>query len=660
MEIRRFLAELKGRGVYRVAAIYAAGSWALLQVADVFFPMFGLPDWAVSMVLLAAAMGFPLALILAWAFDLTPEGIVETDPVLTTVDGRLRLSPARLIELALLIALVGLVGYLYLDRLSTRETLESPDISAPAHSRASIAVLPFVNMSESSEVEYFGDGLAEEILNLLAKIPELDVAARTSSFYFKGRDADIQQIAKHLSVGHVLEGSVRRQENTVRVTAQLIRADNGYHLWSETYDRDFSRTFQIQDEIARSVVDKLQIILSSDSSEILSRAADLDPQAYDYYLQGRDYLRRARGAENYVQALALFEKAIALDSDYLEALASRCQAYIGLYSQTLDAKDYELGVSSCAQALELDQTDPQLYVAQGDLHVASGEYGPAIQQYQQALSHSPRLAQAYIGLGNAYRRDNKIELSQQMFQKAIEVQPSNWHAYRGMGGLLFQAGRNQEAVSYFRRITELLPDDATALSDLGGALYLSGDFAAATEIWRQSLELNPNAFAYSNLGTSLYFEGRFEEAAEMYQQAVKHAPENFEWWGNLGDAYRFSEELGELAQPMYANALKLAQQRLEVNPADADTLAMVAYYSANLGDREEALTYLARANALAQQNMYIYYGSATTFATLGEPERALDALVQAVELGYSTDLVEVDPVLDELKPLPGFQQLLEH
>jgi len=253
MDIRRFLAELRGRGVYRVAAIYAAGSWAILQIADVFFPILGLPDWAITSVLLATALGFPVAIILAWIFDVTPAGIVETDSTAINY-GRLNLSFARLVELGLLLTLIGLVGFLFVDRLSPGEANESASIEAdPSVKRNSVAVMAFENMSVDPSVEYFGDGLAEEILNLLARITEINVASRTSSFYFKGKQVDLREVGRKLGVGYVLEGSVRRSGNQVRVTAQLIEMETGFHVWSETFNRDYGDSFRIQDQIAREV-----------------------------------------------------------------------------------------------------------------------------------------------------------------------------------------------------------------------------------------------------------------------------------------------------------------------------------------------------------------------------------------------------------------------
>ena len=261
MNIKRILAQLQQRRVTRVAAIYAAVAWALLQVADVMFPIIGLGDNAITMVLLLALVGFPLSLISSWIFDLTSDGITQTsDAEIAREIERVRLTPIRVAAIVGSMALFGLVGYLYLERLNEdRRSLFSAEPSPLAivtepilrqaafedDGRPGIAVMPFLNFSDVPDMEYFGDGLAEEILNLLAKLDELNVAARTSSFYFKGKDFGIAEIAQHLGVRYVLEGSVRHSGEQIRVTAQLIDASNGFHLWSETYDRDPSNIFSI-------------------------------------------------------------------------------------------------------------------------------------------------------------------------------------------------------------------------------------------------------------------------------------------------------------------------------------------------------------------------------------------------------------------------------
>lgn len=652
MDIRRFLVELRGRKIYRVAAIYAAGSWALLQISDILFPIVGFPEWAVPVVLVATALGFPVAIALAWVFDITPQGIVETD-VSTWDASRYKLSPGRLVEFVLILALVILVGYLYVDRLR-RDRLETTETTRVE--RKSIAVMAFANMTEDSEMAYFGDGLAEQILNLLARINELDVTARTSSFYFKNRDADIREIANRLGVGHVLEGSVRRHGNQIRVTAQLIDASSGFHLWSDTYDRDFEDSFSIQDEIARQVVEALQLLLSNSSRKILNLRPMLDPVAYDYYLRARDYMRRTQNIQNLDQAITLFNKAVELDENYAEAYAGLCDAHLGHYRLELDSVQFKKAESACQTTLELDSNVVPVYVALGNLYRYTGKYEQANAEYDKALAINRMAVDALDGLAETYLLDNKPNLAEKTYLLAIQTQPNYPRGYMSMGSFLFKVGRFEEALPYYRRVTELMPDNAQAFNNLSAGYYMLNRFEPANEALQQSLAISPTPLGYSNAGSSLFLLGRFDEAANMYKKALDYAPEDHQHWGNLGDAYLYSATSQHLAQSTYRKAIALAAGRLRVNPSDAITLGLVAHYHARIGNREQALQNIARAEALAPENVYVNYNRATTLCALGETPQALAALEKAIELGYSVALALGDASLCDLSKLLQFRE----
>ena len=657
MDIRRFLAELKGRGVYRVAAFYAAGSWALLQVADIFFPILGFPDWAITTVLAVAALGFPVAIILSWIFEITPQGIVETDAVGVNF-GRLRLSPVRLVEFGLLVALISLVGWLYVERLTLKE--QASTIAAPAVSdKPSVAVLAFSNMSDDRELEYFGDGLSEEILNLLAKISEINVASRTSSFYFKDKDIDIQEIGRRLGVAHVLEGSVRRSNGRVRVTAQLIEVEGGFHLWSTTYDRDFEDAFLIEDDIARQVVTKLEVLLSPDSRAILERAVQRNPEAYDYYLQGRSYLRNAPSDKMLEAAISLFESAISLDETYAEAYAGLCDARLGRYRISIDPDDFESAQLACERALDLNREALPVYVALGNLYRQSGEYEEAIAEFELALDINPNSIDALVGMANTLALDNKPKRAEEALAAAIEVETFNATAYLAMANFLFNEGRFDEAIPFYERTAAFMPDNTRAYNGIGASHFMLNEFEQAIEAWQRALTLRPTSVLYSNLGSSLFFSGRFSEAVDVYQKAVELAPEDFQSWGNLGDAYRYTDDREELAVPFYRNAIKLAMESLAVNPQDPITLVLVAHYHAAAGDRREALQYQARASALAPDDLFVSYQSAVLLSTLGETDQAMVSLEQAVRLGYSIDLIEADAGLASLRASEAYAQLLQ-
>lgn len=656
MELRQFIAEMRSRGVYRVAAIYSAGAWALLQVADVLFPIMGLPDWSITAVLASAALGFPISVILSWVFDLTPQGIVETGPA-SSKPVRHKWTITHIIELALILILTLLVGYLYAERLATRTlALENPGLHPPG-GRASIAVMPFVNMGEARQMEYLGDGLAEEILNLLAKLNELDVAARTSSFFFKNKAMDIRDIGSQLGVSHVLEGSVRQDKDRVRVTAQLIDSTNGYHLWSETYDRNLGSVLALQDEIAGQVVDQLQLLLSPESRNALSGSEDIDPAAYDYYLRGRAYLRLPRSTVNFESAMKLFNKALEKDSRFADAYAGLCDSLLGLYSVKLEKSRFHQAESACQSALTLDRRAVSVYLALGNLYRNSGQYHQAINEFNTALSLNPGLPDAYLGLADTYLDDGQDELARLTYQGAIDLQPNYWKAQMGMGNYYFYRGQVEEAIPYYRRITELMPADGSALNNLGAALFLFGDFKQAAYYWEESLAHDPSSITYSNIATSLYFMGRYKEAVPLYQKALEFTPEHYEVWGNLGDTYSQIPRNADLATTMYKNAIKLAKSRLQVNSSDSNTLGLIAHYQARIDERELALVNIEKAMALAPDDMYVQSIAATTLATLGDRERALDALERSLDAGYPWRLARADASLKNLRDMPRYLAL---
>jgi len=658
MDLKQFIAELKGRGVYRVTAIYCAGAWALLQVADVMLPVLGLPEWSISALLIASAAGFPAALVLAWLFDLTPDGVVEAEPV--RVDGpRINWSKTRILELAVLLSLAMLVGYLYYDRLIGQETTGIDSGMDPTSGRASIAVMPFVNMSDVREMEYLGDGLAEEILNLLAKLNELNVAARTSSFYFKNKTVDIKEIGSSLGVGHVLEGSVRHQSGNVRVTAQLIDSSNGFHLWSETYDREASDMLALQDEIAGQVVDTLQVLLSPESQQTLSTRRVANPAAYDYYLRALSYLRLPGDGTNLDIAVELFGKAVSMSPDFADAYAGLCDALLGVYASSRDSEHFQAAEEACHRALTLDRRSASVYIALGNLYRTSGQYAQAVDEFNLALSLNPASPDAYLGLGDTYLEDNQLEQANLSYEKALELQPNYWRALMGMGSFQFNTGHPENAIPFYERIIDLMPDSDSALNNLASSHFILGNYEEASAAWKKSLEFAPSALTYSNLATSLYFQGRFDDAVPLYHQALEMSPEDYELWGNLGDAYRHAAKNSDLARPMYKNALKLAGNRLEINANDADTLGLMAHYSASIGLREEALDYIERADPLHSENMLIQYSAASALCALDEHERAMDMLERALNLGYPSDMALADPNLQCLRDLPRFVALTE-
>ena len=645
-----FIAELRRRRVIRVALVYVVAAWVIMQVAQTTFPALLLPDWSVTLVVVLLVLGFPLALILAWAYQVEAESASHTATSVQIV-----LDKNRKIDFMIIAGLAAVVVILTFE-LYVKDTTRAPAVATDASppvsvatsaraTRPSIGVLPFVNLSDDPQNGYFADGLAEEILNLLVRMKEIDVASRTSSFFFKGKDVDITTVANHLGVTNILEGSVRRQGDTIRVTAQLIAAETGFHLWSDTYERQLEDIFKIQDDIARQIARGLDVVLSSDSDALLDRVPTDSVEAYQFYLQGRDYLRGERNETRLQSAKTLFDRAIDIDSNFAEAYAGLCDSLLALYEHSRSIDFFEQAERACHRGLTLDAGAGDVNASLGNLYRLSGQYDKAVIEFERAIALNSRNVDAYDGLADTYLRQNRLDEAENAYQQVIDFQPGYWRGHLDMGNFLFDAGRNQEAVESFTYVVSVTPDNATGHLNLGTAYYMLGDLENAAAAWRRSIELEPRTSAYLNVGNSYFFLGRFDDAAEMYAQASELTPEDFAVWGALGDAYRYSDDSEVLEQAAYRKAIELGEKLLDINQSDAMTMAALAQYYAHIGDARQAITLISEAESLEPQNMYVHYFSAVTNASLDKEDSAVLAIEKAVELGYPKRLLELDASL---------------
>jgi TolB-like protein/Tfp pilus assembly protein PilF len=416
-----FFNELKRRNVFRVGIAYLVGAWLLLQIADVVLNNIAAPDWVFKAIMLLVGIGLPISLFFAWAFEMTPEGVkreseIDRSQSITKTTG-------HKLDRSIIVILILALGYFAWDKFSapTKPVLSTAGTDLAIEK--SIAVLPFVNMSADKDNEYFSDGLSEELLNLLAKVDGLKVAARTSSFKFKNSEADIAEIGKKLNVATVLEGSLRKSGNQARITAQLIKVDDGFHLWSETYDRDLSNIFQVQDEIARAIVDalKLPLLGQGDSTIAASQAANFE--AYDLYLLGRHHAR-IRNAAGFEQAVDYFSRAVAIDPAYAPAWSGLADAYLYLadYGSLPFNEASPMAQKAINKALQLEPDLPEALNSRGLLLDYQGRDVQAIPDFERVLEIDPNNIQALSLLGGIIDELEPLR-ALAMAQKAWELDP---------------------------------------------------------------------------------------------------------------------------------------------------------------------------------------------------------------------------------------------
>jgi adenylate cyclase len=461
---RGFLAELQRRRVIRVLVLYAVVGWIVIEVASVVLPALYLPPWAVTLVIVLVALGLPIALTLAWAVDIGPGGLQRTPPLPAEPAGAAMPSPRP----------AGVAA-----------GFPSPK---PVESRHAIAVLPFVNMSGNPENEYFSDGISEEILNLLTKLPQLKVSSRTSSFVFKGKEVNIPTVARELGVATVLEGSVRRAGDHVRITAQLIETESDSHLWSETYDRELRDVFAIQDDIARSIVDALKVTLSPKERRALQNVATADARAYDFYLKGRKYFY-AMNRRDFMHAIQMYQQAIDLDPKYALAHAGMADAYSYLYRyDNASVENAENAERSSRMAVELDPDSPEAHAACGTALLFNNKYQEAEKHFDTAIVLNPNLYEPYYFYGRACMSAGNMEKAARLFQFASGLNPADYQAPSLLSQAYEAMGRNELAREASMRSAEILdrhirmnPDDARALAFDAIGMVERGDRVQAVE-----------------------------------------------------------------------------------------------------------------------------------------------------------------------------------
>ena len=432
------LAELKRRKVFKVGAAYLVAGWLLIQVAATVAPQLSLPEWAPRLITFVILLGFPVAILLAWAVDLSADGIrIESAP----------LGNKRVVA-AVVILLLLAVGWYWKGRHNA--AVDGVDAR-------SIAVLPFVNMSGDKDNEYFSDGISEEILNVLARTPALRVAARTSSFSFKGKSTEVPAIAHELNVRMVLEGSVRKQGQRVRITAQLIDASNGYHVWSQTYDRELKDIFAIQDEIAKAIADELNVKLNAAVGAKLPDTKNL--KAYDHYLKGIG-LWQARGDKNLHDAVTNFRAALALDPNYAKAWAGLAITYAVLpeWSAEPIEQTNPAARDAAEHALALDRDLPEPYAALG--YIASNEfrYPTARAMFRRSIALAPSYATGHQWSGETLASEGDQQAALAMLRKAAVLDPKSAIVGSVLAGYLVSSGHDEEGLAMCDSIVGVVRD----------------------------------------------------------------------------------------------------------------------------------------------------------------------------------------------------------
>jgi TolB-like protein/Flp pilus assembly protein TadD len=644
--LNRTLGELRRRHVYRLAGVYAIGGWLILQVADILLDLIGAPDGSLRVVAMILVLGFPLALVMAWVYDITPEGVVRTNAAAAEDVEPIHWN-WRWLDYAIIVALLAILTYV----------LVRGQEPASARLEHSIAVLPFADLSPNGDHRYFSDGISEALMDSLARVQGLQVASRTSSFAMRSPERGAREVASALEVGTVLEGSVRKSGQRLRISVRLVDGRSGRNLWTETFDASMDDIFSVQDTISRRVAEVFEIRLLGAGP--LVEVATRDQTAYEEYLRGREQLRRGGTVGEMDQALAFFRSALELDEHFTLAMAGLCTAYWKKYEVTRDSGLAEQAITACQEVEARQDSSPEAFIALGGLYRTTGKLDESLALYERALSLAPNNAEVYAGLGETSRTAGDLEAAERHLRRAIELDPAYWRHHWDLGRTLVDDGRQQEAIDQINRAIRLQPDSPAPYYSLGGIYYLQGEYLKAADAFRQSIERYPTAPAYSNAGTLYFDAGDYVQAEEIFRQAIVTSPQDYRFHAYLAESIGMQPGRNRTeAAEHFETAIRLAYEQLEINPSDHLVRADVAAYLAQVGRVEDAQAELSHLERIESPDMFTNQAMAMAYLFIGQHDAAVRHFSAAVAGGYPLASFQRDPRLAVLAEHPEFQALV--
>jgi adenylate cyclase len=705
--------ELQRRNVFRVTVGYIISSWLLIQVADLVLENIVAPDWVMQTIMLVLALGFPVVVFFSWAYEVTPGGIkreseIDRSQSITHVTG-------RKLDRAITAVLIVTLAYFAYDKFILSATRDAALVEttsqavteqatvepeAAAEPDRSIAVLPFVNMSDDASNEYFSDGISEEILNALTKIPELRVTSRSSAFSYKGKDFKITDVGRELKVSNVLEGSVRKAGNQVRITAQLIKVEGDVHLWSETYDRELTDIFELQDEIATAVVQALRIELLDE--EMSPERVAISPAAYDLFLRGRGELNE-NIAGSLERAADYLQRAIEIEPDYAAAMALLASTYLDMdeYGSMSITESLRLSGPLVNRALELDPQQPDAWAALGYRQLRLDQNRQAGESFQRALELAPSNLRALSSYSNVLQAEGHFRKYLELYRTLSELDPQNPNHEVTYEYIRAYFGENEQvaesldrlreqhyddprfydgSASYYRnmhqydrmisdmiRVQALRPADAWAPGNISSALFLLGANDAGEQWLERTRQVNPNSrYLVSATYEQFWVNKKYGTLTALMRDIwMKEATE--ENYFRLGSAL--------MLEGKPAESYEVLKESLQKHPYEPETGNISLSLDGALwlilaaraaGDEALANELLDKAgiqvsNAV-EKHYYVLYNQASSaayYAIAGERIRALFTLQQAAENGFAVPSDLETPFFDGMKDNSDFQAILQ-
>jgi TolB-like protein/Tfp pilus assembly protein PilF len=658
-----FFKEIKRRKVYRVAAGYAVVAGGLIQLASAVFPAWELPNWALRLVILLLLIGFPISLILAWALEVTPEGIRTTQP--SPSGQRRRRNIVALVAIGVVVSAAA--GFFLLPRASAHRIDKS------------IAVLPFENFSDDKENAYFADGIQDDILTNLSKIGDLKVISRTSVMPYRGKEKNVREIAQALGVSAILEGSVRKSGNRVRVNVQLIDALNDEHIWSDVYDRDLTDVFAIQTDLAKKIAEELQAKLSPSEKEQMTRKPTENGEAYLAFVQAHNFHREVEDLPKLKQAEQLYDRALQLDPNFALAAASysRLESWIyHTYDPTAERRDKSRALAN--RALQLQPDLPEAHLALGfSIYYVERDYDRALAELALAQKGLPNEAEVYLAIGAIQRRQGKWDESDANLEKAVSLSPNETWPMQNLALNYQMERRFDDGNKLIDRALKLAPH-SFSLWEIKAQLEISekGTFEIAERgikvLQNREMTDADRIHVIGALAQTRLLQRRYKEALDLINSIKDESLANdteglMSKYGIIGIAKKATGD-GAGAREAFLKAKELAQKRRDEAPNEAKRYLPLSETLAWLGEKDAAIAEATRATELIPESKDAFDGPVCTqtlaevYTIVGEPEKAIALLDGLLMRRTQVTLVNVkiNPIWDPLRNDPRFAAMMKN
>jgi TolB-like protein/Tfp pilus assembly protein PilF len=672
----RFLTELKRRNVYRAAVAYGVVAWFLTQLTTQVFPFFEIPNSAVRFVVIALVVGFPIAMLLSWVYELTPEGVVRTEDLKPGQARSVQRATGRILDFIIIGVLLLVIAMLIVGRRPFYKQAGESIL------QKSIAVMPFENLSEDRANAYFAEGIQEEILTRLAGITDLKVISRSSTQPYQSKPRNLAQIAKELGVANILEGSVQKVADQVRVNVQLVNAQTDSHLWAETYDRKLTDIFGVESEIAKRIAESLQIRLTGGEERALALKPTNNPEAYDAYLRGLAFEGRSSySGEALLKATDFFERAVQLDPNFGVAWARLSNAHAALYFRRIDTTTArrEAAKNAFENAQKLQPGSPETQLALGYYqYLVLRDYGLARNTFKQVSRVLPGSSEVPRALGFIARREGHWDESIAYLEQALALDPRNAQLLNDTAWTYAMLRQFPTALKLYDRALDIVPSDPDLMAAKAGIYQAEDDLAEAAKLLTEVNAQTPSSKAFDAKITQLRLERNFGEAIRLLQarQTQFHFASDVEKGVNQVFLAFHQRLAGDTAGAKVTaeDACNTLGQVSKDQPDNSDFVGALSLANAVLGAKDLALKGIQRAISLLPsakdrvQGPAREEGLALIQVTVGENSRAISTLTQLLHTPYDSWVYSVpvtsvflrlDPLWDPLRADSAFQKLCE-